>query len=87
MAQLINYQGRVKAVVLSIANYRKLLKPKNTLVKFFQQSPLVGVSLDLDRDQDTGREINISSTDFIYGTKLGKFNRRFYYPKNGNAPD
>jgi len=58
-AQLINYQGKAKAVVLSIANYRKLLKPKNTLVEFFQQSPLVGVSLDLDRDQDTGREINL----------------------------
>jgi len=59
MAQLINYPGSAKAVVLSIANYRKLLKPKNTLVEFFQQSPLVGVSLDLDRDQDTGREINL----------------------------
>jgi len=58
-AQMINYQGKAKAVVLSIANYRKLLKPKNTLVKFFQQSPLVGVSLDLDRDQDTGKEINL----------------------------
>ncbi len=29
-AQLINYQGKAKAVVLSIASYRKLLKPKNT---------------------------------------------------------
>ncbi|KHD07555.1 hypothetical protein PN36_05525 [Candidatus Thiomargarita nelsonii] len=36
----------------------QLLKPKNSLVKFFQQSPLVGVSLDLERSQDTGREIN-----------------------------
>ncbi len=58
-AQLINSQGKVKAVVLSIASYRQLLKPKNSLVKFFQQSPLVGVSLDLERDQDTGREINL----------------------------
>ncbi len=58
-AQLINYQGKAKAVVLSIASYRKLLKPKNTLVDFFQQSPLVGVSLDIERDQDTGREINL----------------------------
>ena len=59
MAQLINYQGKAKAVVLSIANYQKLLKPKNTLVYFFQHSPLVGVSLDIKRDQDTGREINL----------------------------
>jgi len=59
MAQLINYQGKAKAVVLSIANYQKLLKPKNTLVDFFQHSPLVGVSLDIKRDQDTGREINL----------------------------
>jgi len=53
----ITHQGKAKTVVLSIASYRKLLKPKNTLVEFFQQSPLVGVSLD--RDQDTGREINL----------------------------
>jgi antitoxin Phd len=58
-AQLINYQGKAKAVVLSIASYRNLLKPKNTLVEFFQQSPLVGVSLELNRDQDTGREIDL----------------------------
>jgi len=58
-AQIINYQGKAKGVMLSMAKYRQLINPKNTLVKFFQQSPLYGVSLDLERDKDTGREINL----------------------------
>jgi antitoxin Phd len=59
-AQIINYQGKAKAVMLSMAKYQQLINPqKNTLVKFFQQSPLYGVSLDLERDKETGREINL----------------------------
>jgi ribosomal protein L35AE/L33A len=57
--QFINCQEEAKAVVLSIKSSQQLLKPKNTLVDFFQQSPLYGVSLDLERDSDTGREINL----------------------------
>ena len=33
-------------------------QPKN-LVQFFRQSPLVGVDLDLERDRDAGRDIEI----------------------------
>jgi hypothetical protein len=33
-------------------------QPKN-LVQFFRQSPLVGVELDLERDRDTGRDIDL----------------------------
>ena len=29
------------------------------IVQFFRESPLVGVELDLERDQDTGREIEL----------------------------
>jgi len=33
--------------------------PKNDIVEFFRNSPLFGVELDLERDKDTGREIDL----------------------------
>ena len=33
-------------------------QPKS-LVEFFRQSPLVGLELDLERDKDTGRDIEL----------------------------
>ena len=30
-----------------------------TLVEFFRESPLVGVELDLERDKDTGRDVEL----------------------------
>jgi hypothetical protein len=35
-------------------------EPKS-IVQFFQESPLVGVELDLQRDKDTGREVELQS--------------------------
>ena len=34
-------------------------KPKKSLVEFFRKSPLVGLELDLERDKDTGRDIEL----------------------------
>ena len=59
--QFITCQNQTKVVVLSIQDYQNLL-PKGdrlNLVEFFQQSPLYGVPLDLERDQDTGRDIDL----------------------------
>ncbi len=36
---------------------KKPKKGKGTLLEFFQNSPLRGVELDLERDKDTGRDI------------------------------
>ena len=33
-------------------------QPKS-LVQFFRESPLVGLDLDLERDKDTGRDIEL----------------------------
>jgi hypothetical protein len=33
-------------------------QPKS-LVQFFRESPLVGMELDLERDKDTGRDIDL----------------------------
>jgi hypothetical protein len=34
-------------------------KAKKSLVEFFRDSPLVGLELDLERDKDTGRDIEL----------------------------
>lgn len=36
----------------------KAHQPKS-LIDFFQQSPLVGVELNLERDRDTGRDVKL----------------------------
>jgi antitoxin Phd len=48
--QLITRRGVETAVLLSYADYQQLLLNRQKLSDFFQQSPLVGVDLDLTRD-------------------------------------
>ncbi len=36
----------------------RTLQPKS-LVQFFRESPLVGLELDFERDQDTGRDVQL----------------------------
>ncbi len=48
--------------MISDEQYDRLMvksqQPKS-IVQFFRQSPLVGVKLDLERDKDTGRDIEL----------------------------
>jgi prevent-host-death family protein len=48
--QIITRRGVETAVVLSFADYRKMLLGRKKLSEFFQESPLAGVDLDLARD-------------------------------------
>jgi antitoxin Phd len=57
--QVITRHGVETAVLLSVEEYRKLQKPKTSLVEFFRASPLVGVELDLERSEDVGREVDL----------------------------
>ena len=57
--QIVTLRGKETAVVLSVEEYRRLARPKVGLVEFFQSSPLQDVELYLERDQDTGREIEL----------------------------
>ena len=57
--QVITRRGVETAVVLSMADYRRMRQPETDLVDFFQASPLAGVELDLERARDTGREIEL----------------------------
>ncbi len=57
--QIVTKHGRETVVVLSIEEYKKLIKPKKDLVKFFQTSPLASVELDLTRTKDIPRDIEL----------------------------
>ncbi|HEY0606465.1 MAG TPA: type II toxin-antitoxin system Phd/YefM family antitoxin [Herpetosiphonaceae bacterium] len=54
--QVITKRGVETAIVLSYADYRKLLLNQQKLSDFFLESPLVGVDLDLSRDTSPNRE-------------------------------
>jgi prevent-host-death family protein len=57
--QIVTLRGRETAVILSVEEYHRLVRPKTGLVEFLRSSPLADVELDLERDQDTGREIDL----------------------------
>lgn len=57
--QIVTKHGKDAVVVLSIDEYKKLIKPKTNLVKFFQASPLAKESLDLTRGKETPRDIEL----------------------------
>src|SRR6266436_9435627 len=60
--QLITRQGKDGVVMIPVEQFDKLVirsrQPKS-LVQFFRESPLVGLELDLERDKDTGRDIEL----------------------------
>lgn len=60
--QRITRQGKESVVMLSEEQYEQMVgkshQPKK-LVQFFRQSPLVGVDLDLERQADAERDIEL----------------------------
>jgi prevent-host-death family protein len=60
--QRITRQGKEGVVMLAEEQFEQLVgrshQPRS-LVEFFRQSPLVGVALDLKRDRDPGRDIEL----------------------------
>jgi antitoxin Phd len=60
--QYITRQGKEGVVMISDEQYDRLVakarQPKS-IVQFFRESPLVGVELDFERDQDSGRDIEL----------------------------
>lgn len=55
--QTVTRHGEEIVVILSKAEYNRLLKSQTSLLDFFRQSPLVGIELDLERDQSLPRDI------------------------------
>lgn len=57
--QVVTKHGEEAVVVISAAEYNELLKPQFNLVQFFQQSPLATNDLDLERNKELPREIDL----------------------------
>ena len=60
--QLITRQGKDGVVMMPVEQFDKLVirsRQAKSLVQFFRESPLVGLELDLERDRDTGRDIDL----------------------------
>lgn len=49
--QLITRRGREVVIVLAYPEYQRLTGADESLYEFFRRSPLVGVELDLSRDE------------------------------------
>ena len=57
--QVVTKHGEEAVVVLSMDEYRKLLKPELNLVDFLRKSPLAGQDLELERAKDFPRDIEL----------------------------
>ena len=57
--QVVTRRGKQTVVIMSVEQYRRLVRPKTGIVDFFQKSPLRGVDLDLTRKKDPAREVVI----------------------------
>ena len=57
--QIITVHGEEAAVVLSMDEYRRLTQKKDNLGDFFMNSPLRNSGVEIERDQDFGRDIEL----------------------------
>ena len=57
--QIVTKHGKEVVVVLSVSEYKKLVKPKASLIKFFQKSPLSKIDIDFVRKNELPREIDL----------------------------
>jgi len=54
--QIITRHGAKTAVILSFDEYRQLVASEKKLSTFFQESPLAGLELNLERDKSVIRD-------------------------------
>jgi len=57
--QVVTKRGVDTVVILSVKEYQNLTRPKSSLVDFFRKSPLKGAGLDLERNKDLAREVEL----------------------------
>ncbi len=57
--QFVTKHGKNAVVILSFEDFKKITKPKTDLVSFFKNSPLAELELELSRNKDTPREIEL----------------------------
>lgn len=57
--QTITVRGESAAVLISAQRYRELLGRNESLVGFMQHSPWADTELNVERSEDTGRDIEL----------------------------
>ncbi len=57
--QIVTKHGNKAVVVLSFEEYTKITKPQTDLVQFLRNSPLVEIGLEITRNKDLPRDIDL----------------------------
>jgi antitoxin Phd len=57
--QIVTRHGKESVVVIAIEDYQKMSRPKSDLLSFFRKSPLFGQDIDLARDKNPSRDIEL----------------------------
>lgn len=57
--QIVTKHGHKAVVILSFDEYRSMTKPSSDLVSFFRNSPLLDTDIDLSRNNDLPRDIEL----------------------------
>ena len=57
--QFVTKHGKESVVILSIEEYKKIVKPKSNLFQFIQTSPLSKTLINIERDKTLGRDIEL----------------------------
>ena len=57
--QFVTRHGQKAVVIMSYDDYKKITKPEIDLISFFNSSPLKDISLDISRNKDLPRDIEL----------------------------
>ncbi len=57
--QILTIRGKAEAVVISKADYERILGKKQKFIDFINKSPLKGLELDIKRDKSAVRKIKL----------------------------
>jgi prevent-host-death family protein len=57
--QEISLHGEPVVILISKAEYDKLVKPKPSFVEFMRKSPLAGVQISVSRDKSLTRKVDL----------------------------
>ncbi len=57
--QMVTKRGEDNVVVISVRDYQRSRTPQISLVDFLRSSPLAETDITIERNRDTGREIDL----------------------------
>jgi prevent-host-death family protein len=57
--QVVTRHGHEVVMVVSVDTWKRVARPDTLLVDFLRSSPLAGLELDVERDSDAGREVEL----------------------------